>query len=206
MRRLFRPKSLENPILAEINSKTPSYQPNWNLLSKLDQEWIGYVNGKNGFYYKWLAVAVSVMKPRNILELGTCTGTRAIMMYAEMQEDATLTSVDIARDHRFIPEPMKQDSRVKFVIGNDLDLKIYGDRLPEGIDFLFVDTEHRAEQAQREWDLYCQRLRNGALVAFDDIRLNDMPRFWQSIRREKFDLTRLCHYPSGFGVLFYSCQ
>jgi len=194
---------VENPLLSKINAETPEYEPKWNLLKKLDSEWIGYVNGTNGFYYKWLAKAVSVLKPQNILELGTYTGTSTIMMYGEMGQDATLTSVDTVRDHRFIPDIMREDCRVRFVIGNDLDLSVYGDTAPQNVDFLFVDTEHSARQATAEWNLYRHKLVTNALVAFDDIKLNDMPQFWEKLPEPKFDLSKLCHY-SGFGVILYS--
>jgi cephalosporin hydroxylase len=73
-------------------------------------------------------------------------------------------------------------------------------RIPVNVDFLFIDTEHTYEQVSREWAVYKRWLLDGAIVALDDIRMNDMPRFWNELQYEKLDLTEFCHPESGFGV------
>jgi len=192
------PKELHDAIMKQL----ADYQPNWRLLRKLDKEWTGYVNGEGGNYYKWLALAVRIARPRKILELGTYTGTSALMMYSEMPAEASLVTVDKMRDRRFIPPEVYQDQRIGFVIGDDLNLSIYGAASPSDIDFLFVDTEHRYAQVSREWRVYRDRLATEAYVVLDDLRLNDMYRFWDEVQYEKLEVTPDCH-DSGFGFFLF---
>lgn len=179
-----------------------AYGPNWDLLRLLNDKYREFVNGHGGWYYRWLALAVRAIGPKHILELGPYKGVSTLMMYNELPAMSKLTTVDLLKDQEFIPHEVYGDSRFRLVIGDDLDLSIYDDNLPSNVDFLFIDTEHFYSQIMKEWDLYRDFLLEGALVVLDDIRLNDMPRFWDMLRYPKEDLTSLCH-PSGFGVFEY---
>jgi predicted O-methyltransferase YrrM len=189
--------------VAQIASQLQHYTPNWHLLRKLDDQSRRYLEGDNqAYYFKWLALAVKSIQPRNVVELGTCTGASALMMYGELPVNSTLVSIDIQRNHLFIPPEVYEDPRVSFLIGNDLDSAIIK-KVPDQVDFLFIDTEHTYRQVSKEWRAYRKKLSSVALVALDDIKLNDMPEFWKRLSCEKTDLTELCH-ASGFG--YFICD
>ena len=182
--------------------KLPAHEPDWRLLRRLDARWRRYVEGEAGNIYQWLTLAVRLVEPRRVLELGAYTGASTLMLYSGLPAGAALVSVDIERDHRFVPPEVLADPRVRIVIGNDLDLSIYGGAIPEEVDFLFIDTEHSHEQISREWRIYRSLLAEEALVVLDDIRMHDMFRFWEEVPHEKCELTHDCHQ-SGFGVFLF---
>ena len=186
----------------EIMSRRESFVPDPGLFSLFDDEYLGYMNSEDEAYYRWLALAVRILQPGHVLELGSFTGGSAVSIFQELARLARLTMVDIEKDLRFCPAEMLEDPRVAFVCGNDLDLSIFGDGIPAGIDLLFIDTVHNYRQISAEWEIYQHLLSDEALVAVDDIRLNDMGKFWDTLRYEKFDATRDCH-SSGFGIFIF---
>jgi predicted O-methyltransferase YrrM len=191
-------------IHRRINTLASAYIPPLELMSKVNSEYREYMWGRNGSgYYAWLALAVRVLKPKRILELGTYRGASTIMMYSELPLDCEwLISVDLEDNRDFIQEVIFADSRVRFVSGNDLDLNIYDGKLPELCDLLFIDTLHERQHVEDEWAIYKHLCSSGALVVLDDIRLNDMWEFWQALPYPKLDITADCHH-SGFGIFRY---
>lgn len=189
---------------AEITATAPGYRPPGDLLAMVNEEYRGYITGTTpgSLYYRWLALVVRLTKPTLVLELGSGLGVSALLMFSELSETARLVSCDVARKLKFVPPAALNDPRMKFYCGNDLDLNVFGDELPVGIDVLFVDTDHTFDQVSAEWSIYRHLCSPGALVILDDIRMNDMPRFWESLPYPKLDLTAECH-ASGFGVFRY---
>lgn len=179
------------------------------LKAKCNQEFRAYLDGQEGSqYYKWLALAIAEHQPEVILELGTNRGASAIAMWSQKRKDAILVTVDIQDCGPYFPWQMEQDKRFYFQIGDDLDPSSWMDlgRVPIldqlGIDFLFIDTDHRSDHFRKEWAIYRKWLADGAIVAVDDINVNDMREAWDELPYEKLDISADCHY-SGFGVLRY---
>jgi hypothetical protein len=171
------------------------------LFRFLDREWAGYWQDPDS-YYRWLAGCVTVWQPTLAVELGGYTGAGTLGLFSVLPTGSRLVSVDVRRDHRFVPPEAQEDSRLQIVIGDDLDLQVFGPNPPTPIDFLFVDTVHRKWQVEREWAIYKHLLAPSAIVVFDDIRVGDMGAFWRELEGEKLDLTDKRHR-SGFGVLFH---
>lgn len=192
-------------IQEEIEEICDGYVPPWRLLSGIDEEYSAYVQNKDGnsFYYQWLALLVRAITPKLILELGTGLGVSTLMMFSELRDEGRLISCDVVQAPKFVPEDVRSDPRVKFYRGDDLDLNIYGEDLPVGIDVLFIDTEHTFRQVSAEWSVYKHLCNPGAIVVLDDIRMNDMQRFWDVLPYPKLELTEGCHF-SGFGMFFYT--
>lgn len=68
--------------------------------------------------------------------------------------------------------------------------------------FIFVDVDHNGPL---EFEIYKYLSDNNykGLTMWDDIHLNDeMRKFWNSVDREKRDITRYGHY-SGTGLIFF---
>jgi predicted O-methyltransferase YrrM len=188
----------------EIMRETAHADIDVTLFRQLDEEYQGYLNDPK-IYYRWLIVAVKLLKPARILELGSFTGVSTLCFLQELDNSSELISVDIEKDLRFVPGEALSDPRLRLVFGNDLDLSIYRDVIPNNIDFLFMDTDHSYQQISREWLIYQYLLKDGAIVVMDDIRLNDMYKFWEELPYEKLEITDDAHW-SGFGVFVFSAM
>jgi predicted O-methyltransferase YrrM len=66
-------------------------------------------------------------------------------------------------------------------------------------DILFIDTDHTLEQATFEYATYAPLVRNGGIILFDDIHMNDMTAFWNTITARKIELNHL--HCTGFGAV-----
>ena len=120
-------------------------------------------------------------------------------MLGALEPDSVLMTVDIEERASELSHCLG-DPRLKVITGNDLDLGIYSGLDIQGIDFLFVDTDHTNEQASKEWSLYKPLLSRDAIAVFDDITMNDMGQFWESLECEKLETGGVFHY-TGFGLV-----
>ena len=195
-------------ILRTIEGEVKSYPTPTALLAKLSDD-SEYGNGvkKNltgwyGYYCQALSLMVRYFKPKNILELGNQLGVSTMMMYYEMAPDARMVTIDILKDQRFVPDEALNDTRVRFCIGDALDLRTYGDKIPIDIDFLFTDTIHFYKQLKDEYSIYRHLLANRAIIVIDDIYLNDKGKLFDELPLRKWDISKFAH-PSGFGVALY---
>src|SRR6185295_5572717 len=96
--------------------------------------------------------------------------------------------------------PWHNDRRFRQILGDTRDVRGIID---SGVDLLFIDsgTEHVYSLISAEWRLYESCLTDRAIVVCDDIRVNDMPRFWDELPYEKMDVGGA--ESSGFGVFQY---
>ena len=191
-------------IHEEIISSSQQNKLPWPLLSQVNEEYLGYLRNTEGnFYYQWLAHLVRIKKPNLVLELGNGLGLSTLMMLSELSEKARLVSCDLIKQLDVIPPHIFNDTRLKLYFGNDLNLNIFGDNLPVGIDMLFIDSEHTFKHISAEWEIYKNLCNRGAIVILDDIRMHDMFTFWESLPYPKLELTEKCHF-SGFGFFLYT--
>lgn len=182
------------------------------LKVKCNEEFRAYLEGRaqGSGYYMALASMVHWASPENVLELGTNLGASAIALYAQKKAGARLVTVDIDTVARALPDEMLEAGDFWKIVGNDVDfplIKRHDENLFDAIygkvDFLFIDTDHRAEHLRNEWEIYQRYLVPGALVVLDDINVNDMRGFWDALPYPKLDITDTCHY-SGFGIFIYT--
>jgi hypothetical protein len=144
-----------------------------------------------------------LLRPQNLLELDSWYGASTLMIYSELTDDASsFTSVDIERRLDLLTEEVINDPRARLVFGDDLNLSIYDCDLPTRIDFLFIDTLHELHHLQAEWQIYKHLCSDGALIVLDDIYLENLMEFWQSLTYPKLDISSDCH-ESGFGMFIY---
>jgi predicted O-methyltransferase YrrM len=206
MVRMVGPDSLTR-LHGDIVAASRTYQPPADVLSRVDEEYRGYIVNAEGrsFYYQWLALAVRLLKPSLAVELGGGLGASTLIMLSELPMAARLVTCDLRPTLKFVPASATSDARFRFVSGNDLDLSIFGVDLPIGIDLLFIDTDHTFVQLAAEWSVYRHLCNPGALVVLDDVLMNDLPRFWEALPYPKLELTRECHF-SGFGAFRYETE
>ena len=166
-----------------------------------EDQYKAYRTNTGHTYYLYLNALVRILRPRKVLELGTDIGRSAAFMMMSLPQQSRLITVEIGTQPRTDLEPFEGDPRLSIVQGNDLDLKIYGGLALEGIDLLYLDSDHTFEQISREWALYRPYLSDGACVAMDDIHLNPgMEQFWESLHCPKIDAPRDLHF-SGWGLV-----
>lgn len=153
----------------------------------------------DNLYYQWLACLTKLLKPKQVVELGAAAGMSTMMIASELSPDAILYSCD--NDPTIAWKWMSGEwPQVKRLLGSDLDLKVWEGIDLEKTDLWFIDTLHFAEQLKKEIELYSPYWKKGAVVVFDDIRINDMYPVWESLSYDKQENTNPCHY-SGFGFI-----
>jgi len=194
--------ALLEKIKTELTEKKYELPLDLLRLAKNDETVMPFVRGKGGFNYQFFALFTRYFKPKNILELGNLHGVSTVMIFSELAQECELTSVDIVKDQRYVPQEIFKDSRVKFIYGDALDLSIYGHKTPTEIDWLFTDTIHFYGQLKDEYNVYEPLLADGAFILIDDINLNDKRKLFDDLPFEKWDLTDWCHH-NGFGMLRY---
>jgi predicted O-methyltransferase YrrM len=77
------------------------------------------------------------------------------------------------------------------------------------IELLFIDGNHTYEGAKEDYNNYFPKVREGGIILIDDIDFtDDMRRFWEEIKEDKFDVNFIRPvYPLrpeqgvGFGVV-----
>lgn len=173
----------------------------------MDREHYGYLTkgGEAGGYFHWLTLLMQNSDAKLVLELGNRYGSSTIALYQGLKENQKVITVDIEKDQRYVPDEIMNDSRIKFVFGDCLNLNTYlknNETVPIDIDVLWTDTVHFYEQLSAEFKVYEPLLADEALIIIDDIKLNDKGRFFQESPFEKYDLTDICHV-SGFGAIHY---
>jgi len=170
--------------------------------SKMDALFRSYIDGEIALYLKGLPMLIKKLGLKNIVELGNREGVSTVCLWDSLANDARLTTIDIEKDQRFCPEEMFRDSRVRFIFGDVCDLEIFSGKIPFDIDFLFTDTIHFNFQIEDEFEIYQYLLADTALVAIDDININDKRLFFDKINFKKWDVTKQFHV-SGFGLFLF---
>lgn len=153
----------------------------------------------SGPYYRFLYHLTSYIKPRLAIELGTMKGI-SLAYIARGTTSGKVVSVD----HQITSEASNICSSLPnatLLCSKSEDAIEY---IPEcktqGIDFLYVDTDHTYDQANLEYKIYKPLMNPGGIIVYDDISLNDgMKKFWESIKEPKVSLPVL-HW-TGFGVI-----
>lgn len=180
-----------NDKYTEIENHIPYYDT--SRFARLDDLWRGLVGWNN--YYRLLWAAVSVRKPKHVVEIGRERGVSAVVMLDALPHDSILTSIDINPEAVFLDN--WNEPRLKLITSDSL---LCADKVTP-MDFLFIDGDHTYETVSKEWELYGPKVTDGGIVFFDDIHFNEgMTRFWNELEGEKYDISQW-HEP-GFGVLF----
>lgn len=99
---------------------------------------------------------------KQVIELGVRGGTSTVAwLFGISQTDGRLWSVDTQKG------PPVRHPRWTFVQGEDTDPFVLS-QLPEGVDIVFVDTDHRYDLTLEEIRTYAPRVRSGGCMVFHD--------------------------------------
>lgn len=151
-----------------------------------------------------LAKIVAEIKPRNILEIGTCNGG-TLFIWANLASNKVI-SCDIrqnkikARFFQLLP-PGNSDCEVIPLEGDSHDnrfiehvQKVLND---DKVDFLFIDGDHSEEGAEADYNNYKHLVRKGGMIAFHDIVKkqpvpgNRVYYFWVRLKQSVSDLIEI---------------
>lgn len=104
----------------------------------------------------------SRLEAKKVIELGVRGGTSTIAwLYGLCETDGQLFSVDVNQ-----PPPLRH-TRWTFIQGYDTDPFVLR-QLPDEVDVVFVDTDHRYDLTLDEIRLYAPRVRSGGCMVFHD--------------------------------------
>lgn len=147
--------SAESSVLAELNRETHLKVMQPRMLS-------GHLQGR-------LLSAISKMiKPQNILEIGTYTGYSAICLAEGLAENGHLTTIEVNEERKAIIQKYIQlsgnENKINLHIGSALDIV---PKLNTDFDLIFVDADK--ENYPRYYDLAIEKLKSGGWILFDNM-------------------------------------
>lgn len=163
-------------------------------------------------------------KPLTVLEIGTARGGTLFLFTRVAHDDALIVSVDMPHGDfgGGYPDYMapilesfaRQGQSIHLVEGDsheDETLKEVTKLLNgRGVDFLFIDGDHKYEGVKRDFEMYSPLVSKGGMVAFHDIvpgpaiHVGGVPRFWDEIkagRAHKEFIRDVSQGGFGIGVL-----
>jgi caffeoyl-CoA O-methyltransferase len=115
-----------------------------------------------------LSMISHMIRPRNILEIGTYTGYSAICLAEGLSPEGKLITIDIndeleERVRNYFKEA-QLDSRVSFLIGNATEII---PTLKERFDLVFIDADK--ENYSRYFDLVIDRVNLNGFILADNV-------------------------------------
>lgn len=145
----------EPAVLAELNRETWAKVVMPRMLS-------GHLQGRV------LSMISHMIRPGNILEIGTYTGYSAICLAEGMAPGGILTTIDINDEledmiQRYVERSGKKDS-IRFIAGNAATIIPH---LEGPFDLVFIDADK--EQYSRYYDLVFEKVRPGGYIIADNV-------------------------------------
>ena len=153
------------------------------------QQAIAYAATQDAVELAYLLDLVKREEPMTILEIGTWLGGTLWAWGQAAPEDAFLISVDRDQSQR----RMGRGGQTLVMIEGDSQDSRTRDRVadaaaPDGVDFLFIDADHRLAGVTRDHDLYAPLVRPGGIVAFHDVAMTNPEHVVPEERVEVYDL------------------
>jgi predicted O-methyltransferase YrrM len=159
-----------------------------------------------GEHYKLLAGLMRVLRPRNVIEIGTFSGLSALTMRNAMPEDGRLATFDVVPwkqiDGTHFQEQDFADGRLRQEIADLSNPAVLSQHreLLESADFMLIDAPKDGVFEYRLIEHFqTMKFRNCPIVLWDDTRLWSMLRFWRILPWPKMDVTSFGSW-SGSGL------
>lgn len=160
-----------------------------------------------GEHYRFLDALVRVLKPRNVIEIGTFTGMGTLSLLQSLPSHGQITTFDLLGWNSFadtwlLPSDFS-GGRVTQVLH---DISAPGGIEPhralfESADLIFVDGPKDGHtEARILSNLETLELSPDVVVVFDDIRVMNMINVWRKVKRPKLDMSSFGHW-SGTGLV-----
>ena len=117
---------------------------------------------------KFLEMVVKMMRPKEILEIGTYTGYSAIAMAQGLTSDACIHTIDINKElEDFTKSHFKKagvEHQIEFYIGDALDII---PKMNQIFDLVFIDADK--ENYKNYFDLVLPKMRKGGFIIADNV-------------------------------------
>lgn len=149
--------------------------------------------GKN--HYRLLKYISTLYSKELLLDVGTCHGTSAFAL-AQNPENRVFT-FDLY-DHLLENKKYMEKNNVRFFLEDILNMS----EILNDTRFIMLDTFHDGSYETKFYH-ELNKLNYKGLLFCDDIHLNnEMKTFWESIDREKYDITDKGH-ETGSGIVLF---
>ena len=128
-------------------------------------------------HYEFLYLLTHAMKPKLVVELGTYKGVSMLYMM-EGYPKANFFTIDINVESGLY----LKDKNVTCIFG---DSARCADQIPNDIDVLFEDTNHKYNTLEREFRAYYPKMRRDGVMIFDDMNYELSPEakeWWEDLR------------------------
>ena len=147
--------SKEEDVLARLNRDT-------HLKVMLPQMLSGHIQGN------FLKMMSHMVRPKNILEIGTYTGYSAICLAQGLQDQGKLFTIDINAElenmcRSYFKEASIED-KIDYRIGNALDII---PNINESLDLVFIDADKL--NYAKYYDLVFDNVRPGGFIIADNV-------------------------------------
>jgi predicted O-methyltransferase YrrM len=165
---------------------------------------------------------VEVMRPKNVLEIGTSKGGTLFLFTHVSDLEANIISVDLPDTSRcpewktpFFESFAKEHQRI-YLIKRDSHnpetvhdvKKIIGDT---GIDFCFIDGDHSYDGVKKDFEIYSPLMAKDGIIAFHDIVKHPnqkevkVDKFWEEIKSNQYRYSEFVtdwnQNEKGIGIL-----
>lgn len=161
-----------------------------------------------------LAEAVKSIKPKTILEIGTCNGG-TLFIWSNIASDLVITcdlnKTKVREDLYQKFPPAKSNCRVITLAGDSHDdgflQTVKSSMDNRQVDFLFIDGDHTEAGVRQDYEMYSPLVRSGGLIAFHDIvekqpiPQNQVFYLWEELKKT-VDHEEFIHDPNqtGYGI------
>ncbi len=147
--------SQEPEILKRLRKETYQKTTHAHMIS-------GYQQGR------FLTIISKILRPENILEIGTFTGYATLCLAEGLQSGGTITTLDINEELSYLPKKYFAESRFSRQIDFKIqDAKDFLRDTNETFDLVFIDADK--ENYVEYFRLIKPKLKPGAVVMFDNV-------------------------------------
>lgn len=147
--------STENEILNKLNRETHAKVLQPRMLS-------GHFQGR------FLSMLSQMIRPKNILEIGTFTGYSALCLAEGLQENGKLLTIDVNEElEEFVSGFFNQSSlknKIEFRIGNAIEII---PTLTQTFDLVFIDADKL--NYHKYYDLVFDKVNQGGYIISDNV-------------------------------------
>ena len=161
-----------------------------------------------------LANAVADIKPKTILEIGTCNGG-TLFIWSNIASDLVITcdlNKSKVREELYSQFPPGNSDCKVISLEGDSHKQSFAEKVKQTIngrevDFLFIDGDHTEPGVRQDYEMYSPLVRKGGLIAFHDILekqptpQNQVYYFWKDIKQKTVTEEFVNDYDqTGFGI------
>lgn len=156
-------------------------------------------------YYQWATSMVDVLKPKQVVELGGAMGVWSLCVLHTLPTDCHLYSITLEEHGLEFAYIKEKYSNFTPIVGDDLDMSHWKGIDLHKTDLWFFDALHTEKHLRAELDLYSPYFKEGTIVLFDDVRMDELWPVWKDIKKGKYGLTDYYEATSplhwtGYGI------